>query len=123
MFHILNNDIGKIEIAPTKQWTTQTMINNMEERRKAKTIDAIEYRRLNNQLRKETDRAKDIYMVCDKIMELQKTKQFGVSIIETIRTFGIEDNRGDLVPANRQALRIWEGGYIYMIRKIPRKIL
>ena len=31
---ILNNDIGKMEIAPRKLWTTQAMNNKMEERRK-----------------------------------------------------------------------------------------
>ena len=43
----------------------------MEERRIAKTINIKEYRRLNNQLRRETDRAKEVYMEekCEEIMQ------------------------------------------------------
>jgi hypothetical protein len=44
-----------------KKWTTQVMINKMEERRKVK-ITNVKYRRLNNQLRRETDRAKEVDM-------------------------------------------------------------
>ena len=55
---ILNNDIGKIEIAPRKPWITEAMIKNMEERRIAKTTNIKEYRWLNNQLRRETDSVK-----------------------------------------------------------------
>ena len=49
------------------------MIKKMEEKRKAKTINVKEYRRLNNQLRRETDRAKEVYMeeACKEIMDLQ----------------------------------------------------
>ena len=40
---------------------------------KQKTRNTKEYRKLNNQLRWETDRDKDIYMeeICDEIMDLQ----------------------------------------------------
>jgi hypothetical protein len=58
----LNNDIGKMEIAPRKQWITEVMIKKMEERRIAKTTNIREYRRLNNQLTIEADRAKEVYM-------------------------------------------------------------
>ena len=58
LLDILNNDIGKKEIAPRKPWITEAMIKKMEERRIAKTANIKEYRRLNNQLRRETDRAK-----------------------------------------------------------------
>ena len=34
----------------------------MEERRKAKATNATEYRRLDNQLRRETERSKEVYM-------------------------------------------------------------
>ena len=51
---ILNNAIGKME--------TETMIKKMEERRKEKTTNVKEYRRLNDQLRRGTDRAKVVYI-------------------------------------------------------------
>jgi hypothetical protein len=38
------------------------MIKEMQERRIAKTTNIKEYRKLNNQLRRETDRAKEAYM-------------------------------------------------------------
>jgi hypothetical protein len=46
----------------------------MEEKRKANTTEVKEYRRLNNQQRTETDRAKELYMkqICEEIMELQR---------------------------------------------------
>jgi hypothetical protein len=46
--NILNNDIGKMEIAPIKPWITQAIINKIEERRKAKTTNVKEYTKLNN---------------------------------------------------------------------------
>jgi len=38
------------------------MINKMEERRRPETANVKEYRSLNNQLKRETDRAKEVYM-------------------------------------------------------------
>ena len=59
MLDILNNDIGKIEIAPRKLWIPEAMIKKMEERGIAKTTNVKKYRRLNNQLRRKSDRAKE----------------------------------------------------------------
>ena len=59
---ILNNDIDKMEIAPRKPWITQAVIKTMKERRELKTKDCKEYGRLSNQLRRETDRVKEMYM-------------------------------------------------------------
>ena len=42
LLDILNNDIGKMEIA----WIIEAIIKKMEERRKAKTTNIKEYRRL-----------------------------------------------------------------------------
>jgi hypothetical protein len=36
LLDILNNDIGKMEVALRKSWITQAMINKMEKRRKTK---------------------------------------------------------------------------------------
>ena len=51
-----------MKIAPIKPWKTETMIKKIEERRIAKTTNVKEYRRLNNQLKTKTDRAKEVYM-------------------------------------------------------------
>ena len=69
LLDILNNDVGKMVIAPRKPWITEAMIKKMEERRIAKTTSIEENRRLNNQLRRETDRAKEVYME-EEIMDL-----------------------------------------------------
>ena len=58
LLDILNNNMGKMEIAPRKPWITEAMIKKMEERRIAKPRNIQEYRRFNNQLRRENDRAK-----------------------------------------------------------------
>ena len=62
LLDILNNDIGKVEIAPRKPWITEAMIKKMEERSLAKTTNIKKYRRLNNQLTRETDRVKKVYV-------------------------------------------------------------
>jgi hypothetical protein len=72
LLDILNNDIGKMEIAPRKPWITEATIKKMEQRRIAKTTT------INNQLRRETDRAKEVYMevICEEIMDLQKKDRY-----------------------------------------------
>ena len=54
------------------------MIKKIEERRIAKTTNVKEYRRLNNQLKTKTDRAKEVYMeeICEKIMDLRKKGRY-----------------------------------------------
>ena len=46
--------------------------------RKAKSINIKEYRRLNNQLRRKTDRAKEVCIeeMCEEIMDLQKIGRY-----------------------------------------------
>ena len=78
LLDILNNDIGKMEIEPRKPRITEALINKMETRRIAKTTNVKAYRRLNNQLRRETDRDKEVYMgaICEEIMNLQKNGRY-----------------------------------------------
>jgi hypothetical protein len=47
LLDILNNDIGKMEITSRKCRITEAMIKKMEERRKEKTTNVKECRRLN----------------------------------------------------------------------------
>jgi hypothetical protein len=120
LLDILNNDIDKMKTAPRKPWITEAMIKKMEERRIAKTTNIKKYKRLNNQRRRETDRAKEVYMkeICEKIMDFQKkgrnylmcqkAQQLGGRTSRAIRTFGIEESQGNIVTDHRRALRIWE---------------
>ena len=70
----------------------------------------------------------------EEIMDFQKkgrydlmykhAQQLGGRTNKAIRTFGIEDNQGNIVTVHRQALRIWEKCIkTCMIRKIAQKIL
>ena len=72
--------------------------------------------------------------ICEEIMDLQKkgrydlmyqkAQQLGGRSSKAIRTFGIEDNQGNIVTDHRQALRIWENIYkTCTIRKIAQNIL
>ena len=83
---IPNHDIGKMEIIPRKPWITEAMIKKMDERRIAKTTNIKEYRMLKNQLRRETDRAKEVYMeeICEEIIDLQKKGRYDL-MYQTIR--------------------------------------
>ena len=67
---ILNYEIGKI--ASRKPRITEPVINKMKERRKVRTTNIEEYRTLNNQLRRESDRAKEVYM--EEICDLEERK-------------------------------------------------
>ena len=86
LLDILNSDIGNIEIAPRKPWITEAIIKKMEERRKAKTTNIEDYRRFNNQLRRKTDRAEEVYIeeIREEVMDLQKISSY-VSKGTTIR--------------------------------------
>jgi hypothetical protein len=70
--------VGKVEKRARKPWITQEMISKMDERRKWKSANDEErrknYRILNNELRKATDKAKLEYLEskCDDIMKLQR---------------------------------------------------
>ena len=76
---------------------------------KTKTTNIKEYRRLNNQLRRETDRTKEVYLeeICEEIMDLQKNGRYdlvyqkanrlGGRTSKAIRTFGIEGNQGNII--------------------------
>ena len=93
------------------------MIKKMEEKSIAKTTNIKEYRKLNNQQRREPEIA-NMEELCEEIMDIQKkgrfdlmyqkAQQIGGRTSKSIRTFGIEDNKCNIVTDHRQALRIWE---------------
>ncbi|KDR07657.1 hypothetical protein L798_02810 [Zootermopsis nevadensis] len=74
----LEEKVGRMERLPRKAWITQAMLDKMDERRRWKNINSEEgrqkYQRLNNELRRETDKAREDYInrVCDEIMTLQR---------------------------------------------------
>uniref|UniRef100_A0A8D8TDU0 Craniofacial development protein 2 n=1 Tax=Cacopsylla melanoneura TaxID=428564 RepID=A0A8D8TDU0_9HEMI len=74
----LEKNIGKKTARTKKEWITQEMLDKMEERRKWKSENTEngrkQYKRLNNELRRETDKAREKWMEeqCEKIEELEK---------------------------------------------------
>ena len=95
-----------METVSRKPWVIRAMTSRMEERIKVKTTNVKDYRRCNNQLRRETDRAhmKDI---CDEIIDLprkgrydlmyHKAQHLGRRATKSIRTFAMKDNQGKIV--------------------------
>ena len=74
--------VGKVEMGARKPWITQEMISKMDERRKWKNVNTEEgrrnYRRLRNELKRATEKAKKEYLVnaCTEIMELHRTGRY-----------------------------------------------
>ncbi|KDR20787.1 hypothetical protein L798_05100 [Zootermopsis nevadensis] len=109
---------------PRKAWITQAMFDETDERRRWKNINSEEgrqkYRRLNNELRRETDKAREDYIneVCDEIMTLQrigrynfmyaKAKELGWKENNGIRTQEIEDPSGKIVSDQNEVKAVWE---------------
>ena len=64
-----------------KAWVTETMLQKMDERRNWKKVNTEEgrrrYRELNNELRRETDRAREKYWIeqCNEIEDLERAGQ------------------------------------------------
>lgn len=74
----LENHVGRSVQRSRKEWITQDILDKMEERRKWKN-DGTEhgrnqYKKLNNELRRETDKAREKWMEeqCEKIEELER---------------------------------------------------
>ncbi|KAI5717433.1 hypothetical protein M8J77_005795 [Diaphorina citri] len=74
----LENHVGRSVQRSRKEWITQDILDKMEERRKWKN-DGTEhgrnqYKKLNNKLRRETDKAREKWMEeqCEKIEELER---------------------------------------------------
>jgi ribonuclease HI len=72
----MSDCVGKIEKRARKPLIMQQMISKMDKRRKWKSVNTEEgrknYRRLNNELRRATDKAKLEYLEnkCDEITEM-----------------------------------------------------
>ena len=136
LLHTLKKEVGREEKRARKPWITKEMLEKMEERRKCKNVNKEEYRRLNNALRRETDRAKEKYMeeMCKEIEELErkgrydlmyeKTKEFGGRERKAVRSFGIEDSRGQLISGQAEMLKVWESyiGELYDKEHRPQHI-
>ena len=109
--------VGKVEKRARKPWITQEMISKMDERRKWKNVNTEEdrrnYRRLMNELKRATVKAKKEYLekTCTEIMEFHrtgrydlmymKTKELGWKETQGIQNIGIEDSQGNRVVDQR----------------------
>jgi hypothetical protein len=105
----INDCVGKVEKRARKPWITLEMISKMYERRKLKSVSNEEgrknYRRLNNEFRRATDKAKMEHYErkCDEITERQRTVRYDLMYRKAkeldrkenngIRIVGIEDSR------------------------------
>ncbi|PNF17035.1 hypothetical protein B7P43_G00839, partial [Cryptotermes secundus] len=112
------------------------MMSKMEERKKWKNVNNEEgrrkYRRLRNELKRATDRAKKEYLekICNEIMEFQRTGRYDLMYMKTkelgwkenhgIQNVGIEDSQGNRIVDQRQVLKIWEN-YISELYDRPNR--
>jgi hypothetical protein len=124
LLYATSDCVGKVEKRTRKPWITQELISKMDEQRKLKCVNNEEgrknYKRLNNVLRRTTDKAKLEYLEskCDEIMELQRTGRYDLMYRKAkelyrkenngIRTLGIEDSQGNMIVDQKQVLKIWE---------------
>jgi len=76
---IISDLVGKVKKRARKPWITQEIINIMDERRKWKNVNTEEvrrnYRRLRNELKRATEKAKKEYLenTCTEIMQFHRT--------------------------------------------------
>ena len=115
---------GKVEKRVRKPRIIQEMISKMDERRKWKNVNTEEgrrnYRRLRNELKKATEKAKKEYLenACTEIMEFHgtgrydlmhmKTKELGWKDTQGIQNICIEDSEGNRRVDQKKVLKIWE---------------
>jgi hypothetical protein len=120
----MSDCVGKFEKRARNPLITQEMISKMDERREWNSVSTEEgrnnYRRLNNELRRATDKAKLEYLEskCDEITELQrlgrydlmyrKAKELDREENNGIGIVGIEEFRGNLTVDQKQVFRIWK---------------
>ncbi|XP_026467799.1 craniofacial development protein 2-like [Ctenocephalides felis] len=120
LLETLENNVGKLEKVAKKPWITQEIIKKMDERRKYKNTDPRMYRKINNELRRETEKAKVKYMdkTCNKIMEhqihgryylmFQATKEMNWNDRKSRKTYEIEDDNENRVSDHKKILSVWE---------------
>ena len=109
---------------PKKPWITEEMVKKMEERRNCKSVNTDEgrtkYRKLNNELRRETDKAKEQWWKeeCTELEELErkgrtdlmyaKVKQLTNRNEHHDRTAAIKDVHGKLLTEPEEIRNRWK---------------
>ena len=107
-----------------KPWVNEEMVAKMEERRKWKNINTEEgkrnYRKLNNELRRETEKARETWMreefeeierwkrMVDMILVYGKVKELSWERKGSLGTGEIEDKNGEKLREKEAILRRWE---------------
>ena len=110
--------------ASKKPWVTETMLRKMDERRKWKRVNNEEgkrkYRELNNELRRETEKAREDYWVkqCLEIEDLEKAgkmdkmyrnvKELNRKRKSQQRTESIMSKQGELMTVPEQVNERWK---------------
>jgi hypothetical protein len=111
--------VGKVERRARKPWITQEMISKMDERRKRKNVNNEKgrknYRRLRNDLKRATDKAKKEYLesIYDEIIEFQrrydltymKKKELGWKENHGMQNTCIEDSQGNIIIDQKRVLK------------------
>jgi len=111
-------------VRPKKPWVTTVMLNKMDERRRYKSINTVEgkkqYRQLNNELRRETDLAKEKWWEdeCTELERLEKNgrvdilysrvKQLTAKVKSATRSNGIKDSKGNLLTDDEDIKNRWK---------------
>ena len=111
-------------VVARKQWVSATMLEKMEERRKWKAVNTDEgrrkYRQLNNELRRETEKAKEAWWE-EECKELEMLDRIGrpdllYSKVKTLtkkekiasKSKGIRDSNGQLVTEGDEVRKRWK---------------
>jgi hypothetical protein len=119
--------VGKAERRARKPWITKEMVSKTDEQRKWKNVNKEEeeegknYRRLRNEWKRVTDKAKkeNLGSIRDEIIQFQRTGCYDLRYMKTkkkigwrgnygTQNIGIEDSQGTIIPDKRQVLKIWE---------------
>jgi hypothetical protein len=118
------SNIGYKKKKIRKPWITETMIDKMEERRKWKNVNTDEgrktYRKINNELRRETDSAKEKWWEkeCCELEEMDrrgrsdlmyaKVHELTKKDAKSSRTAVIKDNNGKLLTEKEDVMNRWK---------------
>ncbi|KAI5738445.1 hypothetical protein M8J77_007179 [Diaphorina citri] len=120
----LEKSVGKEARTPRKEWITREMMEKMEKRRQLKNDNSDEgrrkYKMMNNELRRETDKAREKWMEeqCEKIEELEKyskteemykvVKNLTKKKPRVINKQGMKNKNGIITSSVEESKTVWE---------------
>uniref|UniRef100_A0A8D8XS53 Craniofacial development protein 2 n=1 Tax=Cacopsylla melanoneura TaxID=428564 RepID=A0A8D8XS53_9HEMI len=115
--------VGKQSKNARKEWVTQDMLEKMEQRRQWKNVNTDEgrkqYKKMNNELRRETDKAREQWMQkqCERIEELEKlckieemyqvVKTITAKKTNVIKRQGMKNKNGIITSDLEENKKVW----------------